>query len=589
MASNFPKESPQSQCQGTGCTNITDFAYTVKENQRLCDECVGKKAGSVKPKLDWICEEHDEPILYFCNTHQQVACQMCITISHEGCERAAVKTVLKKIKRTVAEIQGTAPERVSNLEKRRHRFGQIKQEVDDHLTSVEENVRLVIDDEVRKERENEEARAVEIEREAEDEIKKIKMKVVEKLRMNQKDGEAQRQLLEEKRCLLLSDVQQHGNDYDAFVEETQSMMKELSNSIQDHIQLHIELLSEEEDPQVLLGSQELVAATKDLLGDDKFNEVFEETTRHAKTLKFFHPGHKPVAEGRIDGFYGSWNQAAAFQIVAENMYMPSLCGCLNDDEIVFREVTGNILHLANLKTGEMRVVEHEGQGTTRIEECIPLNDQEVVCLNVRNWREPKRGDTGDHFISVFDMSSWQLIKDLPCPWTSGCTRSHIDVDIEGNVLAAREGERVVHIINPTENTMTQTTPWSQLNGVIMGRIHALSSGDIAAKIQGYHGSEQFSIIDRTGVTKVSLQDDDWNHYTSRFTVDPLTEMLYITYLDKGRRLVDQVSGDGTLKAKRIVEFRVKESYASHSYVIASGRLVTTDGENILVYKKLTLT
>ena len=563
--------------------------YRVEENQPLCDECVGKKAGSVKPKLDCgICEEHDEAIKYFCITHQRVACQMCITISHEGCERDAAKTVLKKIKQTVAEIQGTAPERVSNLEKRRHRFGQMKQEVNDHLTSVEEEVRVVIDDEIRKEREKEEAKAVEIEREAEEEIKKIKMKMVERLRMNQKDGEAQRQLLEENKILLLSDVQQHGNDYDAFVKEMQSMTREQSNSIQDNIQ-HIELLSEEENAQVVIGSQELVAATKDLLGDDDFDEVFEETTRHAKTLKFFHPGHKPVAEGRIDGFYGSWNQATAFQIVAENMYWPSLCGCLNDDEIVFREMNGNVLHLANLKTGKMRVVEHEGHGAIRIEECVPLNDHEVVCLNVRNWREPNRGDTGDHFISVFDRSSWELIKDLPCPWTSGYTRSHIDVDIEGNVLAAREGERVVHIINPTENTMTQTTPWSQLNGVIMGRIHALSSGDIAAKIRGYHGSEQFSIIDRTGVTKVSLQDEDWNHYTSRFTVDPLTEMLYITYLDKGWRVVDQVSGDGTLKAKRIVEFRVKESYASHSYVIASGRLVTTDGENILVYKKLTLT
>ena len=583
MASNFLEESLENQCQGTDCNRTTGVTYRVEENQPLCDECVGKKAGSVKHKLEGICKEHDEPIKYFCFTHQKVACQMCITIYHEGCELDAVKTVLRKIKQTLAEIQGIAPERMSNLEKRKHRFGQMKQEVDDHITSVEENVRLVIDDEVRKERVKEEDKAVEIEREAEEEIKKIKMKMVERLRMNREDGEAQRQLLEEKRSLLLSDVQQCGYDYDAFVEETLSRMREQSNNIQDNNQ-HIELLSEEEDPQILIGSQELVAATKDLLGEDDVDEVFEETTRHAKTLKFFHPGHKPVAEGRIDGFYGSWNQAAAFQIVAENMYWPSLCGCLNDDEIVFREMNGNVLHLANLKTGEMRVVGHEGHGTIRIEECVPLNEHEVVCLHVRNWREPNRGDTGDHFISVFD-NSWKLIKDLPCPWTSGYRRSHIDIDVDGNVLAAREGERVVHIINPGENTMTQTTPWSELNGVIMGRIHALPSGDIATKIQGYHGNHKFSIIDRAGVTKVNLQDDDWNHYTSRFTVDPLTEMLYITYLDKGWRIVDQVSSYGTLKAKRIVAFRVKESYASRSYVIASGRLVTTDGENILVYKK----
>ena len=120
----------------------------------------------------------------------------------------------------------------------------------------------------------------------------------------------------------------------------------------------------------------------------------------------------------------------------------------------------------------------------------------------------------------------------------------------------------------------------------MGKIYALPTGDIAAAILDRSGYHKFSIIDRAGTIKFGVQDRDWN-FSGRFMADPLTEMFYVTYIDKGVKSVDQVSIDGTFKVKKIVDINLKQGcgHATHSYIIASGRLVTTDGENILVYKK----
>ena len=112
----------------------------------------------------------------------------------------------------------------------------------------------------------------------------------------------------------------------------------------------------------------------------------------------------------------------------------------------------------------------------------------------------------------------------------------------------------------------------------------MSSGDIVVKT-GWH---EFTVISRLGEEKAVKHCDEWV-WSAWCCVDKLTDTLYITYWDAEHKMyiVDQVSCDGTVQARRIVEYKLSDlsPFTSTCLVTPSSNLVAFDGKKLLVYKK----
>ncbi|XP_011664458.1 uncharacterized protein LOC105438403 [Strongylocentrotus purpuratus] len=213
--------------------------------------------------------------------------------------------------------------------------------------------------------------------------------------------------------------------------------------------------------------------------------------------------------------------------------------------------------------------------------CAPIDSNVIVCGKRRRDCE---GDSVDGCITLYDRQ-WKMIRDISIPKNNSPddTSVYVDVDRDGMILAAHFDMSNIYVINPADGKILNTI--TMQDKVVRGEIQALTSGDIVVKT----GNDQFTVISRSGEEMAVIHFDEW--CGSRCRVDKLTDTLYIAYWDTEHTIyaVDQVSCDGIIQARRIVEYENSDRnsylYTSRCLVIPTGNLVACDGDKLFVYKK----
>ncbi|XP_041466130.1 uncharacterized protein LOC121416738 [Lytechinus variegatus] len=148
-------------------------------------------------------------------------------------------------------------------------------------------------------------------------------------------------------------------------------------------------------------------------------------------------------------------------------------------------------------------------------------------------------------------------------------------------LVNQDDQSNIYVINPANDEIVNTIT---LKGKkLRGEIQALSSGDIVVKT----GYNTYTVISRSGEEKAVIHCSEW--CASECRVDKLTDTLYIAYRNKARTAyaVDQVSCDGIIQSRKIVEYvkTDRPHYFSPCLVTPSGNLVECNGDKLLLYQK----
>eukprot|EP00057_Strongylocentrotus_purpuratus_P010724 XP_011665198.1 PREDICTED: uncharacterized protein LOC105438724 [Strongylocentrotus purpuratus] len=184
--------------------------------------------------------------------------------------------------------------------------------------------------------------------------------------------------------------------------------------------------------------------------------------------------------------------------------------------------------------------------------------------------------------TVTSANNGKVIRYITIPMNSSTDSVYVDVDRDGMILAAQYNQSNIYLINPADGKIVNTIKME--GNVVSSKIQALSSGDIVMKTD----FNEFTVISRSGDEKAVLHSDEWCE--PRCRVDKLTDTLYVTYWDTERTIyaVDQVSCDGIIQARRIVEYKESDrcDYTNPCLVTPSGNIVACDGDKLFVYKKI---
>ena len=190
----------------------------------------------------------------------------------------------------------------------------------------------------------------------------------------------------------------------------------------------------------------------------------------------------------------------------------------------------------------------------------------------------------DGCITLYDRQR-KVIRDISIPMNNrsdvtDITCVDVDVDRDGMILAAQYDASNIYVINPDDGKILNTV--TMQGKVVRGGIQALSSGDIVVET----GQDEFTVISRSGEQKAVIHCDEG--CGSWYRVDKLTDTLYIKYTDIKLDIyaVDQVSCDGIIQARRIVEYKGSGRDCINPFLVTpSGNLVACNGNTFFVYKK----
>ena len=329
-----------------------------------------------------------------------------------------------------------------------------------------------------------------------------------------------------------------------------------------------------EAPQVL-------ASLDNNLNWDVHQDVMADLDRiqlEVQRVKFFECEAGRERYRRIDGYIGKLE-------LVKSIYIPSIVnrplvfGFVSDDEICVQDDVDDAMYVTNINTEHTHKV-IEGGSNMYITSCAPIDSNVIVC------GKGIRGCTGvslDGCITLYDRQ-WNVIRDISIPGNNDFIDDvYVDVDRDGMILAAQEDQSEIYVINTADGKIVHTI--TMQGEKVWDEIQALSSGDIVVKT----GDNKFTVISRSGEKKAVIHSDEWE--SSQCCIDKLTDTLYIAYWDTERTIyaVDQVSCDGIIQARRIVEYkksdRSSSMYTNPCLITPSGNRVACNREKLFMYKK----
>ncbi|XP_041465902.1 uncharacterized protein LOC121416471 [Lytechinus variegatus] len=278
-------------------------------------------------------------------------------------------------------------------------------------------------------------------------------------------------------------------------------------------------------------------------------------------------------------YVGKWERVKSINMQSVVIY-PCVRGLVSDDEICAQDGDSNDMYVTNINTQHTEKVI---DGGALITSCAPIESNVIVC---GKERDDCAGDRLDGCITLYDRQ-WKVIRDISIPM-SGVARYCsvcVDVDRDGMIIAGQLAQSNIYVINPATDKIINTITMQSM--AVWGEIQALSSGDIVVKT-----GIEYTVISRSGEKKTVINCDESKWGLSVCRVDKLTDTLYITYWDRARNThdtiaVDQVSRDGIIQARRIVEYVKSDrtDWFSPCLVTPSGNLVGCDGYNLHLYRK----
>ncbi|XP_041483200.1 uncharacterized protein LOC121429999 [Lytechinus variegatus] len=526
--------------------------------------------------MTWSCDKHGEPITFFCKQHKIPICHKCATKVHQKpCELDDIEDVIFERRGNLEEKQPLIEETKLLLQKVESKINAVSSSSSKHLQTVNDKLQETFEDKLKNVKEREVNLIRVINEEADEEIRKINEKREKRIKDCNIDIEKEQTTIKEREARLLSDtktisdeVTKKINDLTSKNQHALNTMKNIESTITRINQQDETLVNEA--PQVLASIEENLSLNfhQDVSG------CLDRIQSEVERVKFVEGEVGGEYCCRIDGYIGKWELVKSIHIPS-GVNKPWVRGLISDDEICVEDAKNHDMYVTNINTQHTQKV-IDGVSNMGITSCAPLNRNVIVC---GKWRCDWKGDRLDGCITLYDRQ-WKVIRDISIPRNGGGNSVYVDVDRDGMILAAQYGQSNIYVINPGDGKIVNTI--TMQGKKVRGGIQGLSSGDIVVKT----GRNEFTVISRSGEKKAVIHCDEWRESECR--VDKLTDTIYITYRVAGKTYaVDQVSRDGIIQAKTIVEYVRSDRviYLSPCLVTPSGNLVGFDGDKLLLYKK----
>ncbi|XP_063957386.1 uncharacterized protein LOC135154584 [Lytechinus pictus] len=541
-----------------------------------------KKGGEVELRtrkghdMTWSCDKHGEPIKFYCKKHKIPICHPCATKNHsqKPCELDDIEDVIFERRRQLDEKRPKIQELQKQMEALKAKIKTTSTSGSTHLRKIDNNIQASYYDKIESVGEKENRMIRVINEEADEEIRLVNEKREKRIKDCNTEREKERQIIRDQKAKLLSDAKK-------IIEVVSKKIKDLANKNQhvintvENIESTIKRINQHDETLVNEAPQVLASIDENLSFNvhQDVSDCLDRIQNEVERVKFVEGEVGGEYYGKIDGYIGKWE-------IVKSIHIPSVVnylwvrGLVSDDEICVRDTDNNDMYITNINTQHTEKVI---DGGVLITSYAPIDSNVIACGKRRGYCT---GDRLNGCITLYDRQ-WKVIRDISIPRNGYGSRVYVDVDKDGMIIAAQYNQSNIYVINPADDKIVNTI--TMQGKTVMGDIQALSSGDIVVET----GYNEYTVISRSGEEKAVIHCDEW--LSSRCRVDKLTDTLYIAYRDRARKTyaVDQVSRDGIIQARRIVEY-VKLGrlhYFSPCLVTPSGNLVGCDGDKLLLYKK----
>ena len=526
--------------------------------------------------MTWSCDKHGEPIKFYCKEHKIPVCHPCATKEHchKPCELDDIEDVILERRRKLDDKQQDIEEMKKQLKTLDSKLESTATSASNHFQSVNDDTKVAFDDKLKIVKDKEKRSIRSIDEKADKEIQIINKKRERRIKSCQEEAEQQQLPIRESQAKVKSETK-------AISEVVAKKIKDLTSKNQraisnmDNIDAKIKRIKQ--DDKILVNEAHQVLASLDdnlnLNVDQDVCDCLEQITSAVQKVRFVEGKVGGEHYGRIDGYIGKWELVKSIHIPTI-VNIPWVRGLIRGDEICVVDVNSYATYTTNINT-EHTEKDIKGDNSVYITSCAPIDSNVIVC---GKWRRGCTGDSLDGCITLYDRQ-WKVITDIIIARNSSSDSVYADVDRDGMILAAQKLQSNIYVINPADGKIVNTITM-QSKKVWGNEIQSLSSGDIVVST----GNNEFTVISRSGEEKAVIHTDEW--VSPCCYVDKLTDTLYITYIDS-TCAVDQVSCDGIIQSRRIVEYEKSDrgKYVSPCIVTPSGNLVACNGDKVYVYKK----
>eukprot|EP00057_Strongylocentrotus_purpuratus_P017741 XP_011672215.1 PREDICTED: uncharacterized protein LOC105442100 [Strongylocentrotus purpuratus] len=600
MAANF--SSAENICEGENCQSITDVTYYVKERKKLCDdcasikECIGK-AKKGRPNL--YCEKHDgEEIKLYCKTHGEGVCQLCAMIDHQSCGRQDIKGAIEDSRAELNILKRTANNKLKLCRVYGDQIHQCRKDTDTHLQALKDEVDSVINEAIQTDKDKEKEDAAKINYEIDEknqklheDIQKINEQIREndgerekRLELNRTNAEIRRKPIDDTQHCLQMDIKKIAEEKDFKIGELENAWQDDTRTTKDTVQILDTVL--ENDQNVVKDGHRVKTSVRDELKKPLREGDTKQITGAISVVRFVKGAGKEKYAGRMYGYDGEWKLFDTINVKDKITY-PTIVGCINEGNVIITDrVLGSVhTYMLDMNTKDSkRVITGSGASWVSIS-CALLNDDKVVCGKCSRGR---LGHDLAGYISVYDRQ-WKHINDVTIPKNTTCDDTGVDVavDQDGMIIAAEWDQSNIFVINPADGKIMNVITCKDnisVHGVLsLGHIVALP----------YPPDYRVFIIDRQGAQKEILHSG----VILNTCIDPMTDDLYVVTSDHEYKtcVIDQVMSGGDMKKRRVASFPLsteldsleeREGHFISSRVLmtSSGKLIVSDGDNILVFK-----
>ncbi|XP_063956668.1 uncharacterized protein LOC135154454 [Lytechinus pictus] len=542
-----------------------------------------KKGGEVELRtrkghdMTWSCDKHGEPIKFYCKKHKIPICHPCATKNHsqKPCELDDIEDVIFERRRQLDEKRPKIQELQKQMEALKAKIKTTSTSGSTHLRKIDNNIQASYYDKIESVGEKENRMIRVINEEADEEIRLVNEKREKRIKDCNTEREKERQIIRDQKAKLLSDAKKISEVVSKKIKDLANKNQHVINTVENiestikRINQHDETLVNEA-PQVLASIDENLSFNVHQDVSDCLDRIQNEVER----VKFVEGEVGGEYYGKIDGYIGKWELVKSIHIPSVVNY-PYVHGLVSDDEICVRDVGNNVMYITNINTQHTEKVIDGGVWITS---CAPIDSNVIVC---GKERDDRTGDRLNGCITLYDRQ-WKVIRYISIPGNGDDYNSvYVDVDRDGMIIAAQFYQSNIYVINPADDKIVNTI--TMQGKVVWGEIQALSSGDIVVNT----GYNEYTVISRSGEEKAVIHCDgsDW----PQCRVDKLTDTLYIAYWDGARNpiAVDQVSRDGIIQARKIVEYEQSDrtNLMSPCLVTPTGNFIGCDGNKLLLYKK----
>nr|XP_054756778.1 uncharacterized protein LOC129262803 [Lytechinus pictus] len=530
--------------------------------------------------MTWSCDEHGEPIKFYCLEHELPVCHPCATKDHQKpCKLENIQDIIFQRRENLSDKKPKIEETKKQLKTLVSKIETVATSASRSIDAVKDQVKMTFEDKLKSVRDKKVRKHRVIHEWADERIRKISEEMDKKIKDCNTEIEKEEQNIKDKEAKLLKDtttisevVTKKTNNLSCKNQHAINTLMNIESTIK-RINQHDETLVNEA-PQVLASIDENLSLNVHQNVSDCLDRIENEVER----VKFVEGEVGEKCYGRIDGCLGKWELVKSIHITSV-VHKPLVRGLISEDEICVQDVHNYNMYLTNINTQQTEKVIDGGELITL---CAPIDSNVIVCGKMRDHCT---GDRLNGCITLYDKQ-WNVIRDISIPRNGDgfSVYVYVDVDRDGMIIAAQWNQSNIYVINPADDKIVNTI--TMQGKKVWGEIQALSSGDIVVKT----GDDEFTVISRSGEEKAVIHCDEWDWSECR--VDKLTDTLYIAYWDRARNTyaVDQVSRDGIIQARGIVEYMKSDRtrFISPCLVTPSGNLVGCDGDKLLLYKKTIL-